>query len=380
MKKIYLDYAATTPVDPRVFSEMTPYFCDNFGNTMSLHSFGQEARMALDKSRGVVADFIGAKPEEIVFTSSATESNNFVLKGIAFANRDRCNHIIISSIEHACIMESANWLESKGFEITRVPVDRHGVVNANDVLKSINKKTILISIMHVNNELGSIQPIAEIGKIAKENNIYFHSDCSQSLGKIPINVNDLNLDMLTASGHKIYGPKGIGILFIKRGVKIDPLLSGGGQEMGLRSSTSNVALAVGFAKACELFNQEEKEKLVELREYLIDSVLLIPGSRLNSPQSGIPGIINFSFSGVEGEAITIRLDMDGIAVSTGSACSSSKLRASHVLLATGMRPEEAHGSLRVSMGRWTTKEEINYFLESLNKNINQLREISPFKK
>jgi len=377
MKKIYLDYAATTPVDPRVLEAMMPYFCDNFGNTMSLHSFGQKARMALDESRKTVANFIGAKPEEIIFTSSATESNNFALKGIAFANEKKGNHIIISAIEHACIMESAKWLGGRGFKITYVPVDRFGVVNVDDVSKAITKETILISVMHVNNELGSIQPIAEIGQIAKENNIYFHSDCAQSLGKIPVNVNDLNVDLLTASGHKIYGPKGIGILFVKRGVKIEPLLNGGGQELGLRSSTSNVAGAVGFAKALELFNQEEK--IAELREYLCSGVLSIPGSRLNSPKTGVPGILNFSFSGVEGEAITMRLDMDGIAVSTGSACSSSKLTASHVLLATGMKPEEAHGSLRVSIGRWTTKEDIDYFIKSLLKNINQLREISPFK-
>ncbi|HQB85201.1 MAG TPA: cysteine desulfurase family protein [Candidatus Pacearchaeota archaeon] len=377
MKKIYLDYAATTPVDPRVLEAMMPYFCDNFGNTMSLHSFGQKARMALDESRKTVANFIGAKPEEIIFTSSATESNNFALKGIAFANEKKGNHIIISAIEHACIMESAKWLGGRGFKITYVPVDRFGVVNVDDVSKAITKETILISVMHVNNELGSIQPIAEIGQIAKENNIYFHSDCAQSLGKIPVNVNDLNVDLLTASGHKIYGPKGIGILFVKRGVKIEPLLNGGGQELGLRSSTSNVAGAVGFAKALELFNQEEK--IAELREYLCSGVLSIPGSRLNSPKTGVPGILNFSFFGVEGEAITMRLDIDGIAVSTGSACSSSKLTASHVLLATGMKPEEAHGSLRVSIGRWTTKEDIDYFIKSLLKNINQLREISPFK-
>ncbi|OQA71199.1 MAG: Cysteine desulfurase [Parcubacteria group bacterium ADurb.Bin247] len=377
MKKIYLDYAATTPVDPRVLEAMMPYFCDNFGNTMSLHSFGQKAQMVLDESRKTVANFIGAKPEEIIFTSSATESNNFALKGIAFANEKKGNHIIISAIEHACIMESAKWLGGRGFKITYVPVDRFGVVNVDDVSKAITKETILISVMHVNNELGSIQPIAEIGQIAKENNIYFHSDCAQSLGKIPVNVNDLNVDLLTASGHKIYGPKGIGILFVKRGVKIEPLLNGGGQELGLRSSTSNVAGAVGFAKALELFNQEEK--IAELREYLCSGVLSIPGSRLNSPKTGVPGILNFSFSGVEGEAITMRLDMDGIAVSTGSACSSNKLTASHVLLATGMKPEEAHGSLRVSIGRWTTKEDIDYFIESLFKNINQLREISPFK-
>lgn len=377
MKKIYLDYAATTPVDPRVLEAMMPYFCDNFGNTMSLHSFGQKAQMALDESRKTVANFIGAKPEEIIFTSSATESNNFALKGIAFANEKKGNHIIISAIEHACIMESAKWLGGRGFKITYVPVDRFGVVNVDDVSKAITKETILISVMHVNNELGSIQPIAEIGQIAKENNIYFHSDCAQSLGKIPVNVNDLNVDLLTASGHKIYGPKGIGILFVKRGVKIEPLLNGGGQELGLRSSTSNVAGAVGFAKALELFNQEEK--IAELREYLCSGVLSIPGSRLNSPKTGVPGILNFSFFGVEGEAITMRLDIDGIAVSTGSACSSSKLTASHVLLATGMKPEEAHGSLRVSIGRWTTKEDIDYFIKSLLKNINQLREISPFK-
>jgi len=377
MKKIYLDYAATTPVDPRVLEAMMPYFCDNFGNTMSLHSFGQKARMVLDESRKTVANFIGAKPEEIIFTSSATESNNFALKGIAFANEKKGNHIIISAIEHACIMESAKWLGGRGFKITHIPVDRFGVVNVDDVSKAITKETILISVMHVNNELGSIQPIAKIGQIAKENNIYFHSDCAQSLGKIPVNVNDLNVDLLTASGHKIYGPKGIGILFVKRGVKIEPLLNGGGQELGLRSSTSNVAGAVGFAKALELFNQ--KEKTAELREYLCSGVLSIPGSRLNSPKTGVPGILNFSFSGVEGEAITMRLDIDGIAVSTGSACSSSKLTASHVLLATGMKPEEAHGSLRVSIGRWTTKEDIDYFIKSLLKNINQLREISPFK-
>lgn len=377
MKKIYLDYAATTPVDPRVLEAMMPYFCDNFGNTMSLHSFGQKARMVLDESRKTVANFIGAKPEEIIFTSSATESNNFALKGIAFANEKKGNHIIISAIEHACIMESAKWLGGRGFKITHIPVDRFGVVNVDDVSKAITKETILISVMHVNNELGSIQPIAEIGQIAKENNIYFHSDCAQSLGKIPVNVNDLNVDLLTASGHKIYGPKGIGILFVKRGVKIEPLLNGGGQELGLRSSTSNVAGAVGFAKALELFNQ--KEKTAELREYLCSGVLSIPGSRLNSPKTGVPGILNFSFFGVEGEAITMRLDIDGIAVSTGSACSSSKLTASHVLLATGMKPEEAHGSLRVSIGRWTTKEDIDYFIKSLLKNINQLREISPFK-
>lgn len=377
MKKIYLDYAATTPVDPRVLEAMMPYFCDNFGNTMSLHSFGQKARMVLDESRKTVANFIGAKPEEIIFTSSATESNNFALKGIAFANEKKGNHIIISAIEHACIMESAKWLGGRGFKITHIPVDRFGVVNVDDVSKAITKETILISVMHVNNELGSIQPIAKIGQIAKENNIYFHSDCAQSLGKIPVNVNDLNVDLLTASGHKIYGPKGIGILFVKRGVKIEPLLNGGGQELGLRSSTSNVAGAVGFAKALELFNQEEKT--AELREYLCSGVLSIPGSRLNSPKTGVPGILNFSFFGVEGEAITMRLDIDGIAVSTGSACSSSKLTASHVLLATGMKPEEAHGSLRVSIGRWTTKEDIDYFIKSLLKNINQLREISPFK-
>lgn len=377
MKKIYLDYAATTPVDPRVLEAMMPYFCDNFGNTMSLHSFGQKARMVLDESRKTVANFIGAKPEEIIFTSSATESNNFALKGIAFANEKKGNHIIISAIEHACIMESAKWLGGRGFKITHIPVDRFGVVNVDDVSKAITKETILISVMHVNNELGSIQPIAKIGQIAKENNIYFHSDCAQSLGKIPVNVNDLNVDLLTASGHKIYGPKGIGILFVKRGVKIEPLLNGGGQELGLRSSTSNVAGAVGFAKALELFNQ--KEKTAELREYLCSGVLSIPGSRLNSPKTGVPGILNFSFFGVEGEAITMRLDIDGIAVSTGSACSSSKLTASHVLLATGMKPEEAHGSLRVSIGRWTTKEDIDYFIKSLLKNINQLREISPFK-
>ena len=256
MRKIYLDYAATTPVDSRVVKAMSPYFKKKFGNTMSLHSFGQEAKQALEESRKVISSLIGAKPNEIIFTGSATESNNLTLKGVAFVNRKKGKHIIISKIEHPCIMESANWLETQGFKITRLSVDKYGLINLNNLKKAIRKDTILVSIIHASNEIGTIQPIAEIGKICKAKKIYFHTDCAQSFGKIPIDVNKMNVDLLTASSHKIYGPKGAGCLFVREGVKIEPLLHGGGQEMGLRSSTTNVAAIVGFTKACEICKKE----------------------------------------------------------------------------------------------------------------------------
>jgi cysteine desulfurase len=382
--KIYLDYAATTPLDPRVLKAMEPYFSKKFGNTMSLHSFGQEAKTALEESREIVADLMGAKPSEVIFTSSATESNNLALKGVAFANRKKGNHIIISSIEHSCIMESAKWLEKQGFEITRLKVDKYGLVDPEDVKKAIKKETILVSIMHANNEIGTIEPIEEIGKICKERGVYFHTDAAQSFGKIPINVNKMNIDLMTVSSHKMYGPKGVGALFVREGVKIEPILHGGGHEMGLRSSTVNVAGIVGFAKACEIAKKEmekEAKKLTKLRDKLIKGVLeKIPGSHLNGhPTKRLPNNANFWFEGVEGESIVIQLDLLGIAASTGSACSTEKLEPSHVLLAIGLRPEQAHGSLRLSLGRWTTEKDIDYVLEVLPKVIEKLRKISPIK-
>jgi cysteine desulfurase len=382
--KIYLDYAATTPVDPRVLKAMEPYFSKKFGNTMSLHSFGQEAKTALEESREIVADLMGAKPSEVIFTSSATESNNLALKGVAFANRKKGNHIIISSIEHSCIMESAKWLEKQGFEITRLKVDKYGLVDPEDVKKAIKKETILVSIMHANNEIGTIEPIEEIGKICKERGVYFHTDAAQTFGKIKINVNKMNIDLMTVSSHKMYGPKGVGALFVREGVKIEPILHGGGHEMGLRSSTVNVAGIVGFAKACEIAKKEmekEAKRLTKLRDKLIKGVLeKIPGSHLNGhPTKRLPNNANFWFEGVEGESIVIQLDLLGIAASTGSACSTEKLEPSHVLLAIGLRPEQAHGSLRLSLGRWTTEKDIDYVLEVLPKVIEKLRKISPIK-
>ena len=411
-KKIYFDYAATTPVDPRVLKAMLPYFSKKFGNTMSLHSFGQEAKEALEESREIVANLIKAKPEEIIFTSSATESNNLALKGIGLDNRNRGKHIIISPIEHPCVIESAKWLESQGFEITRLKVDKYGQVSPKDVEKTIREDTILVSIIHASNEIGTIQPIKEIGEIIKRKSeilnlktkIYFHTDAAQSFGKIPIDVNKMNIDLLTASSHKMYGPKGTALLFVKEGTKITPLLHGGGHEAGLRSSTVNVAGIVGFAEACKicqkeihsvksarggissktkLFNgvKKESQRLTELRDKLIKGVLeKIKGSHLNGhPQKRLSNNANFWFEFVEGESIVIQLDLLGIAASTGSACSSEKLEPSHVLLAIGLRPQEAHGSLRLSLGRWTTQKDVDYVLKVLPEVVEKLRKISPFR-
>jgi cysteine desulfurase len=383
-KQIYLDYAATTPVDPRALKAMTPYFTGKFGNPASLHSFGNEAREALENSREVIAKAMKAEPREIIFTSSATEANNMAIKGIAFANKEKGKHILVSSIEHDCILNSAEWLKKQGFEIEYLPVDKYGIVDPKEVEKRIKKDTILVSVMHANNEVGTIEPIAEIGKICQEKNVYFHTDAAQSFGKVPVDVKKMNVNLLTASAQKMYGPKGVACLFVKRGTKIDPLLHGGGQEFGKRSSTSNVALAVGFAKAVKICLSEmskESKRLIGLRDKIIKKVLKeIPDSHLNGdPKKRLPNNVNIRFSFVEGESILFQLDSLGIAVSTASACSSPKLEPSHVLIAMGLKHEEAHGSLRVSMGRWTTEKEIDYLLKVLPGIINKLRSISPHK-
>ncbi|MDD3735101.1 MAG: cysteine desulfurase family protein [Candidatus Pacebacteria bacterium] len=389
-KIIYLDYAATTPVDPRVLRAMLPYFSEKFGNTMSLHSVGRQARLALEKSREKIASIIGAESKEVIFTGSATESNNLALKGIAFANKNRGRHIIISPIEHPCIIESAKWLEKQGFKITKLKVDKYGLVDPRDVEKSITKDTILVSIIHASNEIGTIEPIEEIGRVIEKFNlknpnskIYFHTDAAQTFGKIPINVQKLKVDLLTASSHKIYGPKGAAILYIKEGTKIEPILHGGEQEMGIRSSTINVPAIVGFARAAEICQKEmdrESKRLSKLRDILIDGILKsVPNSFLNGhPQKRLPNNINFSFDFVEGESIAIQLDLLGICVSTGSACSSAKLEPSYVLLALGFAPQRAHSSLRLSLGRKTTRKDIDYVLKILPEIIKNLRKISPF--
>jgi len=383
MRKVYLDYSATTPLDPRVLKAMQPYFSEKFANTMSLHAMGLEAKKALEDSREKVAGLISAKPEEIIFNGSATESINFVLKGVAFANRDKGKHIITSSIEHHAVIETCKWLEKQGFEITYLPVDKDGFVNLIQLENEIRSDTILVSIMHANNEIGTIEPIGEIGKVCSNHGVYFHADTVQSFGKMPIDVNKMNIDMLSVSAHKFYGPKGVGATFIKNGVKIEPLLHGGGHEFGLRSSTVNVPGIVGLAKAVELRKREMKSEasaLAKLRDMLIKGTLNIEESHLNGhPKIRLPNNANFWFSFIEGEALVVELSSKGIYGSTGSACSSSNLEPSYVLMAIGLKHEQAHGSLRLSLGKYTTKADINYTLEVLPKVIERLRKISPFK-
>lgn len=382
MKKVYLDYAATTPVAQEVLEAMMPFFSEKFGNASSLHAYGQEARNALENARKKIASFINARPAEIIFTSGGTESNNLAIKGIAFANKDKGKHIITSKIEHAAVLEPCKWLEKQGFKVTYVPVDPEGLVNPEDVEKAITEETILVSIMHANNEIGTIQPIQEIGKICKKHKVYFHTDAVQSFGKLEIDVKKMNIDLLSASAHKIYGPKGIGLLYVNKDVKIQPIQHGGGHENGLRSGTENVAGIVGFAKAVELMQKlgkKEQEREKKLRDKIIDRLLEIKGTRLNgSRENRLYNNINISFKGIEGEALLIRLDQKGFAVSTGSACSSKSLEPSHVLTALGLKPEEAHGSLRITLGRYTTEQDIDNLLDILPKIVKSLRTISPF--
>lgn len=379
-----MDYAATTPTDPRVLEAMRPYFNKKFGNTMSLHSWGQNAKKILEESRGKIAELMNAKSSEFIFTSSATESNNLTLKGIASASKDKGKHVIVSSIEHHCVLDSAKWLQTQGYDITFLPVDKYGLVNPAQVKKTIRPDTILVSIMHANNEIGTIEPIEEIGKICREKNVYFHTDAAQSFGKIPIDVNKMNIDLMTISSHKMYGPQGVGGLFIREGVKIEPLLHGGGHEFGLRSSTTNLPGVVGFAKAAEIARKEmdrESKKLTEWRDRLIKGVLKIENSHLNGhPIKRLPNNTNFWFSFIEGESLVVQLDIKGIAASTGSACSSASLEPSHVLTAIGLKHEEAHGSLRLSLGRFSKRQDVDYVLKVLPEVVERLREISPFKK
>lgn len=381
-KKIYFDYAATTPVDPRVLKAMAPYFSKKFGNTMSLHGFGREASQVVEKSRKIIADFINAKLEEIYFTSSATESNNLALKGVAFANKYRKKHLIVSRIEHDCVLESSRWLKNQGFEVDYLSVDKYGLVNIDELKKLIKKETVLVSVIHGNNEIGTVQDIKMIGKICHTQNVYFHTDASQSLGKVPIDVKEMNIDLLTASSHKIYGPKGAACLYVRSGVIIEAIIHGGGHEKGLRSSTSNVAAIVGFAKAVEILKNEgatETKKLEKLRNFLIEKILKnIKGTKLNGHLTKrLSNNVNISFSGIEGESMVLELDYQGVAVSTGSACSSRTLKPSHVLTAIGLSHQLAHGSLRISFGRWTTKAEIDKTVQILSKVVNKLRKISP---
>lgn len=384
MPKIYMDYGATTPVDPEVLKAMLPYFSKRFGNASSIHRFGIEAAAALAESRKTIARALNAEEDEIFFTSSGTESNNTVLKGIAFANRDKGKHIITTKIEHDCILHASEWLEKQGFEVTYLSVDKCGLVNPDDVRKAIRSGTILVSVMHANNEIGTIEPIREIGKICKEKGVYFHTDACQSFTKIPLDVKADNLDLATINAHKIYGPKGVGAFYKRRGVKMEPLLHGGGHEKGLRSSTENVAGIVGFAKAAEIGMarmQEDAAKLSALRGKLIKGCLQIENTWLNGhPADRLPNNANIGFAFIEGESIIIHLDLKGIAASTGSACSSKSLEPSHVLLALGQKHEDAHGSVRFSLGRSNTEKDADYVLKVLPPIIKKLRAMSPMGK
>jgi cysteine desulfurase len=382
MTRIYLDYAATTPVHPNVFKAMFPYFTEAFGNPSSIYSYGQEAKRAIEEARNKVAGLIGARDEEIVFTSGGTEADNYALQGVVFANEGKVNHIITTSIEHPAVMETCKFLEKRGFNVTYLPVDSFGLVDPDDVRKAITSKNTLISVMHANNEVGTIEPITEIAKIAREDGIYFHTDAVQTAGHIPVDVNELGVDLLSMSAHKLYGPKGVGALFIRKGTKITPFMHGGGQEKRRRSGTENVPGIVGFGKAAELARQDmgrEAGRLTLLRDKLIKGIFKhIDHIYLNGhPVKRLPNNVNISFDFVEGESMCLNLDLEGICASTGSACGSSSLEPSHVLLALGLRHEQAHGSLRFTLGKWTTEEEINRVLEVLPGIVAKLRAMSP---
>lgn len=375
--KIYMDNSATTKVDKEVLEEMKPYFSEKYGNANSLHSFGREAKEALEKARGRIAKLINAEKEEIIFTCSGTESNNLAIKGLAESHPEK-RHIITSKIEHPAILEVCKYLEKKGWKVDYISVDQEGRVDVNDIKNKVSDKTLLVSVMHVNNEIGSIQPIEEIAKICRERKVFFHTDAVQSFGKLNIDVKKQGIDLLSASSHKINGPKGVGILYVKKGIKISPLLHGGGQENKMRSSTENIPGIVGMGKAVELAKEKMKKegKVREMRDYLLEKLLKIPGCSLNGGiKDRVFNNINVRFKDVEGESLVMMLDKDGIAASTGSACSSHSLRASHVLLALGLKENEAHGSLRLSLGWGTKKEEVNYVVKKTKEAVEKLRGI-----
>lgn len=382
MKRIYLDHAATTPVRPEVVQAMLPYFTDIFGNPSSIHSYGQEARAAVDEARIRVAELIGARSEEIVFTSGGTEADNCALKGIAYANGHKGNHIITTAIEHHAVTEACEFLEKRGFRITCLPVDEYGLVDPHEVKRAITDKTILISVMHASNEVGTIEPMDEIGKIAREAGVYLHSDAVQTVGHIPVNVDELKVDLLSISAHKLYGPKGVGALYVRKGTRLTPLMHGGGQEEKRRAGTENVPAIVGFGRAVELAHQEmgeEAKRLSGLRDRLIKGLEERIGDiRLNGhPSKRLPNNINVSVECAEGESMLLNLDLEGICASTGSACSSSSLEPSHALLALGLSPEQAHGSLRFSLGRENTEQDVERVLEVLPGIVAKLRAMSP---
>ena len=386
MKKIFMDYASTTPVDKEVVDAMLPYFTQHFGNASSIHSLGRNAYDALEKSRENVAKLFNARKQEIIFTAGGTESDNIAILGVAYQNKKKAKdskgpHIITSAVEHPAVLETCKHLEKQGFNVKYLPVDKYGLIDLDELKQSISKDTFLITIMYANNEIGTIQPIEEIGHIAHEYDILFHTDAVQAIGKIPIDVNIKNIDLLSLSSHKIYGPKGVGALFISEGVRLQPIVHGGGHERGLRSGTENVPGVVGLGKACELANtrmDKDMPYLTQLRDTLIKGISQIEESYLNGhPKKRLVNNAHFRFTGIEGESLLLGLDDKGIAAATGSACSSKKLQASHVLTAIGIDPEHAHGSLRFSLGRGNTEDDVSYVVEVLPEIVERLRKMSP---
>lgn len=382
MKTIYMDHAATTYVKPEVFEEMKPYFTQNFGNPSSFYGLARDTQRAVDKARKRVADAFNCLPDEVYFTGGGSEGDNWAIKGVATANRKKGNHIITTKIEHHAILHSCEFLKKFGYEITYLDVDKDGFIDLEQLKDAITDKTILVSVMFANNEIGTIQKIKEIGAICRERKVIFHTDAVQAIGNVPIDVQDMNIDILSIAGHKIYGPKGIGAIYIKKGIKIDNLIHGGSQERNKRAGTENVAGIVGLGKAIEIAQEklnEHMERLTELRDKLIDGLLKIPYTTLNGPRGKdrLPGNINVRFKYIEGESILLSLDFKGVCASSGSACTSGSLDPSHVLIAIGVPHELAHGSLRLTLGDKTTEEDIDYVLKVLPPIIQKLRNMSP---
>ena len=381
-KMIYMDHSATTPVKKEVLDEMLPYFSEYYGNPSSVYALSNKSKLAVEKAREQVAKALGAKKNEIYFTGGGSESDNWAIKGIAYRLREKGNHIITTKIEHHAVLHTCEYLQKQGFEVTYLDVDQYGMISLDDLEKAIGEKTILISVMFANNEIGTIQPVKEIGEIAKKHGVIFHTDAVQAVGSLEIDVNEMNIDLLSMSAHKLYGPKGTGALYVRQGTRIDPLISGGAQERTKRAGTENLAGIVGTGKAVELAYenlQENNQKLIDLRERLIRGIEeKIPYVRLNGhPQKRLPGNVNFCFQFIEGEALLLSLDMVGVAGSSGSACTSGSLDPSHVLLSIGLPHEIAHGSLRLSLGTGNTEEEVDYVVDQLVEIVDRLRKMSP---
>lgn len=381
-KNVYMDYSATTYVKPEVLEEMIPYFTEKFGNPSSFYGISRETKRAIDTARQKVAKGLNCDADEIYFTGGGSEADNWAIKGIASAHKNKGNHIITTKIEHHAVLHTCQYLEKNGFDVTYLDVDSEGFINLEDLKNAITDKTILVSIMFANNEIGTIQPIKEIGEICRENKVFFHTDAVQAVGNVPIDIKDMNIDMLSLAGHKIYGPKGIGVLYIKKGIKIDNLIHGGAQEKNRRAGTENIAGIVGLGKAMELATsniEEHMKKMSVLRDRLIDGLLKIPYTNLNGPrgEKRLPGNVNVRFRFIEGESILLSLDFKGVCASSGSACTSGSLDPSHVLLAIGLPHELAHGSLRLTLGAGSTEEDVDYVLEVTPPIIERLRNMSP---